>query len=228
GVRGACRERAAVAGDALPRGHPVSTPPQPRRRPRIHVAWIVIGAVLFTAISMIVIASFWLKDRTSDLWMEIAKSNLQITVLALSGGVVAAVLRDRDAARESKERRRQRLLGQLEQIQASYGQVKAARRLLRTLGFDAPSETPLTLAQVTGFRTQMALLNEAQLSFEADSHRIPFLAPDLGPTTDELQRLLGGVAAYVRRVLFEFESDPTVLAARGNSLSLASWPHYLR
>src|SRR3954470_18023503 len=114
-------------------------------------------------------------------------------VLAVSGGVVAAVLRDRDAARDARLRRRQRLIAQLEQTQASYVQLKAARRLLRTLGFDAPTDRKLTPQQVMGFQTQIALLNEAQLTFEGDTHRIPFQRPDLGPISEELLRQLAGI-----------------------------------
>src|SRR3954467_8551433 len=74
----------------------------------------------------------------------------------------------------------------------------------------------------------MALLNEAQLTFEGDTHRIPFRRPDLGPISEELQRQLAGIAAYIRRVLFEFESDPTLLVSGGDSLALASCTRYLR
>lgn len=205
-----------------------SAGPRRFRRPSVHFAWIVIGTVLVIAITLITIASFSLKERSSDLWMEIAKSSLQIMVLSVSGGVVGAVLRDRDAARDARERRRQRLLLQLEHVDASYSHIKAGRRLLRTLGFDVPSERTLTADQVTGFRTQMALLNEAQLSFEADARRVPLLAADLGPDTDALRAHLDGIASYLRRVLFEFEADPSVLAAGGDTMALARWPHYLR
>ncbi|MFN8620846.1 MAG: hypothetical protein U0869_08900 [Chloroflexota bacterium] len=212
-----------------PAADPTPSARKPRlRRPNIHFAWIVIGTVIVIAISLIVIASFSLQSRSSDLWMEIAKSSLQIMVLSVSGGVVGAVLRDRDAARDARERRRQRLLAHLEKVDASYGHIKAGRRLLRTLGFDVPSDRPLTPEQVAGFRTQMALLNEAQLSFEADARRVPLLAADLGPTQDELKRLLDDIAAYLRRVLFEFEADPTVFVAGGDSMTLARWPHYLQ
>jgi hypothetical protein len=209
---------------------PPPDPPEPRRihRPNVHIAWIVIGAVLIVATSLIAIASFSLKERSSDLWMEIAKSSLQIMVLSVSGGVVGAVLRDRDAARDARERRRGRLLAHLEKVDGSFGHIKGARRILRTLGFDVPGERPLTAEQVTGFRTQMALLNETQLAFEADARRVPLLAADLGPDTDELRRLLEEIASYLRRVLFEFEADPTVLATGSDSMALARWPHYLR
>ncbi len=187
-------------------------------------AWFVIGIVLACALGVFAAAHIIVPDRSDDIWVEAAKSALYLVALATTGGVVAAVLRDRDAARDAESRRRTLLLGYLDGIQATYGQVKAARRMLRTLGFDAPVGRALTAEQATGFRTQMALLNEVELTFEADGRRAVRMAGELGPAAADIQRELALVTACLRAILFEWERDPTVIGPGESGAALAEWP----
>lgn len=187
-------------------------------------AWIVIGIVLLCALGVWISVHFIVPERSKDIWVESAKSALQLAVLATTGGVVAAVLRDRDAARDADARRRTLLLGYLDGVQATYGQVKAARRILRTLGFDAHVDGALTAEQASGFRTQMATLNELELTFEADGRRAVRMTGELGTAAADIQRELDTIAAYLREVLFEWERDPTVIGPGATGAVTQSWP----
>lgn len=189
-------------------------------------AWIVIGVVLLCALGVWVAVHIIVPERSKDIWVESAKSALQLAVLATTGGVVAAVLRDRDAAREADGRRRTLLLGFLDGVQATYGQVKAARRILRTLGFDAPAIGTLSGEQASGFRTQMAMLNELELTFEADGRRALRMTGELGPAAAQIQQELHDIATYLREVLFEWERDPTVMAPGATGAAVAGWPRF--
>jgi hypothetical protein len=187
-------------------------------------AWIVIGVVLLCALGVWISVHFIVPERSKDIWVESAKSALQLAVLATTGGVVAAVLRDRDAAREADGRRRTLLLGFLDSVQETYGQVKAARRILRTLGFDAPTNGALSVEQASGFRTQMAMLSELELTFEVEGRRAVRMSGELGPAAADIQRELDGVAAYLRQVLLEWERDSTVITAGATGAAVAGWP----
>ena len=187
-------------------------------------AWVVIGIVLLCALSVWVAVHFIVPERSKDIWVESAKSALQLAVLATTGGVVAAVLRDRDAAREADGRRRTLLLAFLDSVQETYGQVKAARRILRTLGYDAPMTGALSVEQATGFRTQMATLSELELTFEVEGRRAVRMSGELGPAAADIQRELDGIAAYLRQVLFEWERDSTVIAPGATGAAVAGWP----
>ena len=77
------------------------------RRPRIERAWLIIGFVLLGAVAMGLLGALMAPERQSDMWVELVKSSIQVVVLAIAGGVVGAVLRDRDAARDASIRRQQ-------------------------------------------------------------------------------------------------------------------------
>ena len=133
---------------------------------------------------MALLGAFMAPERHSDMWVELVKSSIQIIVLAVAGGVVGAVLRDRDAARDAEIRRRAYFLAFLDQIDVSYGQVKSVRRMLRTYGFGQPREGGLTPQQVVGFRTQMAHLNDAEVAYEMHARKVAALAGRFGEAAE--------------------------------------------
>jgi len=201
-------------------------PPSDRfgtRRP-----WLVIGLVLTGAVGMIVFAAVMAPDRRQDIWVEMAKSGLQIMALALTTGVVGAMLRDRDAQREEQRRHQAALLAFLEEVEATYTQVKSARRMLRTFGFDSPATMVLTPEQATGFRTQMALLNEAELAFETHARKVRVLPGPWGEHSEQLVEELTRLFAHLHEVLAEWQSDPTVFQAGEDTSAMAGWPHFRR
>ena len=121
---------------------------------------------------VIILSAIMVPERQSDIWVEMARNGARVIALALATGVVGAMLHDRDALREDQRRQQAYLLDFLGQLEGAYDQVKSARRLLRTFGFDSPTTLTLTAEQVTGFRAQMALLNEAELTFETYSRKV--------------------------------------------------------
>ena len=167
-------------------------------------------------------------ERQDDIWVELAKGAATIVALSLATGVVGAMLRDRDALREDQRRQQAYLLGFLEQIEATYGQVKSARRLLRTFGFDSPTTQTLTAEQATGFRAQMALLNEAELTFETHARKVTAMPGPWGAAGTPLATELTRLYQYLHGVLMEWQTDPTVFVAGGDTSAMQGWSNFRR
>jgi len=205
-----------------------TTPVRARRRHRVRIQryWLVIGLVLGGAVSVVALAALMAPERQHDIWVEMAKSSLQIMALALATGVVGAMLRDRDAAREEQRRHQASLLSFLDDIEATYSQVKSARRMLRTFGFDSPAVWTISAEQAQGFRTQMALLNEAELAFESHARKVAMLPGSWGDHAAPLVTELTRVYEYLRGVLSEWQRDPTVLQAGEETAAIAGWPNF--
>lgn len=187
--------------------------------------FVIVGFIIVAAIAMVLTAALMAPDRQGDIWVEIAKSTMYLVALAVAGGVVSAVVRDRDAAREERHRRRDRRAAFLDKLDSSYAHVKAARRLLRTFGFVSASSVPLDGEQVVGFRTQMAMLNEMQLAFEMSARQVRSM--DLGDRSADLEHELVEIGRYLRTVLRDWEADPVAIAEGGDSLALDRWPHLM-
>jgi hypothetical protein len=201
----------------------------PARRTRhIPPFWVVIAVVIAGAIAMVLLAAAMAPQRQHDIWVEIAKSGAQVVVLVLATGVVAAMLRDRDALREERRRQQERLLAFLDQVETTYGQVRTARRFLRTYGFDSTAQMVLSAEQTTGFRTQLALLNEAQLTFEVQSRVVAALPGLWGARRASLTGELAMMSDYLRAVIREWETDPTVVVVGGDASAIQGWPAFKR
>ena len=189
-------------------------------------AWIIVGIIVVGAIGLLITAAVMAPERSSDIWVNLAGSAAQIVVLALAGGVVGAVLRDRDVRREDARRRRESVLAFANQVELAFNDIKEARRILRTFGFDAPAGLVLTREQATGFRAQMAQLNDTQLAVEMYARVVEARRSLFDPNTESLQQELAGVSQYLRRVLLEWETDSTVVGPRANASALLGWKHF--
>jgi len=200
----------------------------PRRRTRTQRPWVIIALVLGGAVTMVMLAALMAPDRRQDIWVEAAKSGLQIMTLALATGVVGAMLRDRDALREEQRRHEASLLAFLEEIEATFAQVKTARRMLRTFGFDSPAAMTLTPDQAMGFRTQMALLNEAELTFEIHARKVMAIPGLWRDRAEPLASELTLVYSYLHGVLLEWQHDPTVFQAGQDTSAMSAWPRFRR
>ena len=104
--------------------------------------------------------------------------------------------------------------------------MKGARRLLRTFGFDSPSGKILTADQATGFRAQMAQLNDTQLSVDMYSRVVEARRTLFEPNTESLKQELAGVSRFLRRVLLEWETDSTVVGRGADASALVGWKHF--
>jgi len=189
----------------------------------MELAWLVIAIVLAGALAVIVVGALMAPDRQHDMWVELVSRASQLIVLAVAGGVVGAVIHDRDAAREDERRRQAFLLGFIGEVETAYTQVKTARRLLRAHGFDHPRQARLTTEQVAGYRTQLALLNEAELQFETLARRVQAVPGPFGAASAVVATELGAIHAYLNRVLRDWQSEPTAIAEGGTSMPLAGW-----
>ncbi len=205
------------------RTDPEGPDPRPRRARRVQRFWLVIVTVLAGAVSLVLLSAIMAPERQNDIWVELAKSGAQIVVLVLATGVVGAMLRDRDALREQQRRHEAYLLAFLEQIEGTYAQVKTARRMLRTMGFDAPTTMTLTADQATGFRVQMALLNEAELSFETYARKVAVMPGLWEAESASMSAELTSLYQYLHGVLYEWQMDPTILAAGADTSAMQGW-----
>ncbi len=199
-----------------------------RHRPRIERAWIVIGVVLLGAVALAVFGAIQVPERRADVWFEVFVGAVRLVVLAVTGGVVAAVLRDRDAVREEARRRQAVAAAFLERIQDTFGQVKSARRMLRTHGFGDTDAHVLTDEQVAGFRTEMALLNDAELAFEMYARRVAIMPGPYGTTREELVAAMTRIHESLRGILGEWQRDPAAIATGRDTLATREWPRFGR
>ena len=189
-------------------------------------AWIIVGVIVVGAIVLLITAVSMADERATDIWVNLADSAAQIVVLALAGGVVGAVLRDRDARREDNRRSQASLLAFANQVELAFNEIKAARRILRTFGFDAPAGRTLTGEQATGFRAQMAQLNDTELSVEMYARVVEAQRSLFEPNAESLQHELAAVSRFLRRVLLEWETDSTVVGPGADASALAGWKHF--
>jgi len=191
-----------------------------------HRPWIIVAVIVVGALALLITAALMAPERASDIWVNLAGSAAQIMVIALAGGVVGAVLRDREARREDNLRRLESLRAFANQVELAFNEIKAARRILRTFGFDAPAGRTLTHQQATGFRAQMAQLNDTQLSVEMYGRVVEARRSLFEPNTESLKHELAGVSQYLRRVLLEWETDPTVVGPGADASALVGWKHF--
>ena len=175
---------------------------------------------------LVITAAVMAPERSGDIWVNLADSAAQIVVLALAGGVVGAVLRDRDARREDNRRKQASLLAFSNQVELAFNEIKAARRILRTFGFDAPAGRILTSEQATGFRAQMAQLNDTELSVEMYSRVVEAQRALFEPNVESLKQELAGVSRFLRRVLLEWETDSTVVGPGADASALVGWKRF--
>lgn len=199
-----------------------------RPRRRVERAWIVIGVVLLGALVLAVIGAIQVPERRADLWFEVFVGAVRLAVLAMTGGVVAAVLRDRDAVREEAHRRQADAAAFLERIQDTFGQVKSARRMLRTHGFGSADAHALTDEQAAGFRTEMAQLNDAELAFEMYARRVAIMPGPYGDARAQLVGAMTGIHEYLKGILQEWQRDPAAITPGRDALATREWTHFQR
>jgi hypothetical protein len=191
--------------------------------------------VLLTVVGLAaIISSAWLAHLTphkdtwlNALWLEVAKAGVQVLAVGVLGGALAAIWqhirarRDQEIERNEKDRarelernekdrareleRNEKIRAELVTLVALYNDVKAVRRILRSLGLD-PNTFPvnereqrrqnatLTEEQARGFHAQMLILSGLQLGFEAKAKQFGhtnLLGDDTGKVVEALSRIEG-------------------------------------
>ena len=189
-------------------------------------AWVVIGLVLIGALGVMLLGALMAPERQDDMWVNIVGRSAQLIALALAGGVVGAVIHDRDAAREAVQRRNASLRAFLDEVEAAFAATKTSRRMLRTLGFDGQRDARLTPEQVQGFRAQMALLNDAELQFEGLARKAATLRGPLGEWAEDTAARLAAVHEYLNAVIREWEAGSDAIVVEGTTSALLEWPRF--
>jgi hypothetical protein len=202
-----------------------------RDRLRRDGAWWLLALLTVVGLAAI-IASAWLAHLTphkdkwlNALWLEVAKAGVQVVAVGVLGGALAAIwqqirarrdrriarkekVRDRRIARKEKIRDREierndKIRAELVSLVALYNDVKAVRRILRSLGLDLKTypgheqeqmrqDAVLTEEQARGFHAQMLILSGLQLGFEAKVKQFGqtnFLGDDTGKVVEALGRI---------------------------------------
>ncbi len=132
--------------------------------------WSVLGGAAIIGIGLLVVG-LALVDERQTVYVELAKSGLQLLVVGLLGSGLAALWRWNDQRRDLRQARQEVQLALFVRLVKSYNEAKAVRRTLRSLGL-AQDSGSLDQRQVDGFRDQMMLLNQVQLDFEALTREI--------------------------------------------------------
>jgi hypothetical protein len=185
---------------------------------RRYQPYAAVGVVLSFGLALVVLSTILAPTKRPDIWFEAGKAGLQLAIVAVIGGIAAAVLRYFDAMREDRRRFADYLLTLLRQVVSAYNQVKAARRILRAFGFSAPMAPTLRPEQVTEFLAQMKALNQAQLSLELiaremRSHPAFQSVPTLCTAVETAEK-------YVGQVLDDWEKNGAALLAGDSSVAL--------
>jgi uncharacterized membrane protein YcjF (UPF0283 family) len=114
--------------------------PELRKRLRRHAAWWLLA--LLTVLGLVaIITGAWLARLTPDkwldaLWLEVAKAGVQVVAVGVLGGALAAIWQNIRARREREIERNDKIRAELVSLDALYNDVKAVRRILRSLGLD--------------------------------------------------------------------------------------------
>jgi hypothetical protein len=187
-------------------------------RRRRNSAWWLLALLTVVGLAAI-ITSAWLAHLTpnkdewlNSLWLEVAKAGVQVVAVGVLGGALTAIWqnirarRDREIEHHEKTRdreieRNEKIRAELVSLVALYNDVKAVRRILRSLGLDLRTypyadvkqvrkNAVLTEEQARGFHAQMLILSGLQLGFEAKAKQFgqtDFLDDDTGKVVEALR-----------------------------------------
>lgn len=159
---------------------------------------------------------------SSQIGIEIIKAGLQLGVIAIVGGGVASALKYLESLREKQRMINDYRLNVLRDVTISYNQIKSIRRVLRSLGFNSLTASPLAPDQVMEFQAQMKSLNDAQLTLERTKREVK-VRSDAFP--EGVSDLLREAEDYVRKVLRDWEKHGVNIVANASREVLAPMVH---
>lgn len=175
---------------------------------------LVLTFVAAIAIAFVVTGIVAAPSRRSDLWFELAGAGIQLFVVAIVGTAVTFALRDREVKRDERRRLDEYRLSLRHELLDAYHRIKAVRRTLRGLGFDAPEpDGTLGADQCEEFLKEMRALVNAQLSLEMIEREIPAQEPIFRPDAERIEELVKGAEEYVNEVIKDWERYGTEIVA---------------
>lgn len=166
---------------------------------------------------MSLISYFVYNSNDTDLYgkirLEIIKHLLQLAVVIIIGGVIAALFKAVEQEREQSRVRAETRADYLKRLGNLYRNVKAARRLLRagglTLKYENNSDNIINQNQVKLYENQIEQINEAQLELEGlkiEAKSLPAFVP-IGDVHIKLKLM----EDYLRKILNESEATQPLL-----------------
>ena len=225
--------------------------PELRERQRSHAAWWLIALLTFIGLAAI-ITSAWLAHLTphkdtwlNALWLEVAKGGVQVVAVGVLGGALAAIWQNIRARRDQEMNegkiprykegdreieRMDKIRAELVSLVALYNDVKAVRRILRSLGLDLKTypnndqeqvkNAVLTEEQARGFHEQMLILSRLQLCFEAKAKQFG-QTNFLGADTWKVVEALSCIEEHLNQVLDLWEQKGRTIR-EGTALAVVS------
>lgn len=179
--------------------------------------WYAMAAIFVIGVFLAVLGG--IQDSHSQIWLEIGKSGLQLSVVAVLGGSVGFLWKRIDQLRRERDQRDAHQLEILREVIEAYNRIKSARRFLRALGFRPAQGGTLTSDQVTGFEAQLASLNAAQLSLERIKREVE-AQPSLFPEPAHILCSLKKVEKYVHEVVEDWEDHGESISAGASKQGL--------
>jgi hypothetical protein len=178
---------------------------------------ILLTGVLVAAVTAIaIIAAGSDIEVHKEIRIEITKSLLELSIIVIIGGIVAALFKSLDFARESAARNREELARKaqlrakiqeeyLRRLGLQYRAVKSCRRALRVAGLTSKHELPkhLTRDQCVALEEEMRRVNTAQLEIEGMMIESESLSVFM--EVKDLATLLHTMEDYLRDLLLEYE-----------------------
>jgi hypothetical protein len=206
--------------------------------------WGVLVILLFAL--LVAGVAIWLgvansSSRSVDYWFEVTKAGIQLCTIAILGGLVAfRVLDDRRAKerhdeeidREDRLRLDKYLAGVADELWGSYHRVKAARRTLMAAGFErllGPGEQfrerggKLSERQSAKYRTQMDVLDDAQLTLEKLERGVETQRSLYEPNTSLIESNLHDAEIYVDGVLKDWQDHGNQITVGADLDDVRTW-----
>lgn len=166
------------------------------------VAGFLIALLIVALVGLVTVASNW---SIKDLPTEIAKSLLQLVVIAIAGHVVSILITKANNERQDLMRANELRNALLDRINESFIEVKKVRRLARATAekVSIGGVTTFFIHQ-SRFHEYMQLLNEAQLKLEVvskdvESNQALFL------DAEALIKRLDRMEEYLNRLVDDYE-----------------------
>ncbi len=147
-------------------------------------------------------------DPKGEIKLAIIKGLLDIIVVAIIGGTVAAIFQAHERHREQSNIRVQKKIDFIERLGKFYRTTKSIRRKLRVHGLRAVmSDDTISLdkAKLDFCRQQMEAINDIQLELEGlkAEARIPLLFEK----REYIEKQLGEMEKYLGKIHSEFEKE---------------------